>query len=113
MVDGIQLSSHLRTLAGLGQLGAPMEIPTAPAGGQGLETTNGPTFADVLKDSIGKVNDQMNTADQSIEDLATGRTTDVHHTLIELQKADISFRTLLEVRSKVMNAYQEVMRMQT
>lgn len=98
----------------MGQLGVKPEIaPLSPPAQPGkAEAAEGPSFKEMLTESIDKVNGLMNESDQSIDDLATGKSANVHHTLIALQKADISFRMLLDVRNKVMSAYQEVMRMQ-
>jgi flagellar hook-basal body complex protein FliE len=113
-MNNLSIQNHLRSISGVGQLGARPEInPLAPPAQPGkAEGTEGPSFKDMLAESIGKVNGLMNESDQAIEDLATGKSANVHHTLIALQKADISFRMLLDVRNKVMSAYQEVMRMQ-
>lgn len=110
-MNNLSIQNHLRNLSGVGQLGATPEIRPVSAPGQ-TEAAQGPSFGKMLSESIEKVNGLMNESDQSIEDLATGKSANVHHTMIALQKADISFRMLLEVRSKVMKAYEEVMRMQ-
>jgi flagellar hook-basal body complex protein FliE len=68
-------------------------------------------FGDVIKEAIKRVSDMEIRADQSIEQLLKGET-GIHETMIALQKADISFRLLLQVRNKVMDAYREIMRMQ-
>ena len=68
-------------------------------------------FGDVIKQAIKRVSDMEIQADQSIEQLLKGET-GIHETMIALQKADISFRLLLQVRNKVMDAYREIMRMQ-
>jgi flagellar hook-basal body complex protein FliE len=73
--------------------------------------TASPGFGDVIKQAIQRVNDMEIRADQSIEQLLK-RETGIHETMIALQKADISFRLLLQVRNKVMDAYREIMRMQ-
>jgi len=73
--------------------------------------TASPGFGDVIKQAIQRVNDMEIRADQSIEQLLKGET-GIHETMIALQKADISFRLLLQVRNKVMDAYREIMRMQ-
>lgn len=113
-MDNLSIQNHLRSLTNYGQLGGTAEItPLGPPLRPGqAEEAGGPSFKDVLTESIGKVNNLMNESDQAIEDLAAGKSGNVHGTLIALQKADISFRMLLETRSKVMSAYQEVMRMQ-
>jgi flagellar hook-basal body complex protein FliE len=112
-MDNLTIESHLRSLSGAGQLGQAPEIPIPqPPGLDETREVSEKSFKDMLAESIGKVNDLMNESDQAMQDLSAGRSADIHHTLIALQKADISFRMVLEVRNKVMNAYQEVMRMQ-
>lgn len=112
MVDGMALSTHLQNLSGVGQLGSKMELPIAPPRPGGIDEPQGKSFSDVLAESIEKVNTRMNDSDKAIDDMATGRSQDVHHTLIAMQKADISFRMMLEVRNKVMKAYDDISRMQ-
>jgi flagellar hook-basal body complex protein FliE len=91
-------------LQGLNAAGgaSPAKIP-----GQGQHS-----FADTLKESITKVDDMQHAADQSVTDLAVGRTKTLHETMISVEQADISFKMLMAVRGKVINAYQEIMRMQ-
>ena len=52
------------------------------------------------------------TADQKIEDLATGKSSNLHETMIAVEKADIALRLMVQVRNKMIDAYQEVMKMQ-
>lgn len=112
-MDNMSIQSHLRSLSGMGQLPATPELSIIkPSAAPGEDAPQGASFKDTLAQSIDKVNNLMNASDQSIDDLATGKSTNIHHTLIGLQKADISFRMLVEVRNKVIKAYEEVMRMQ-
>jgi len=76
----------------------------APAGGK--------SFVDTLKDSVAKVEGMQQAANQSMTDLAVGRTKNLHETMISVEQASISFSMLRAVRNKVVNAYQEIMRMQ-
>lgn len=69
-------------------------------------------FAEVLKKSVDSVNELQSQADAAINDLATGKSKDVAQTIIMMEKADISFRLMMQVRNKIMQAYEEVMRMQ-
>jgi flagellar hook-basal body complex protein FliE len=73
---------------------------------------SGLAFGNILKDSIGEVNTLQHEASQAVEALTAGRSSDVHNTMIALQKADISFRLLMQIRNKVVSAYETVMRMQ-
>lgn len=82
----------------------PEKRAAAPEGREG--------FGRILKDSLGEVNKLHHEANQAVEALAAGRSTDVHNTMIALQKADVSFRLLMQIRNKVVSAYETVMRMQ-
>ncbi len=73
--------------------------------------SGGKSFTDTLKDSIAKVEDMQQAADQSVDDLAVGRTKTLHETMISVEQAEISFRMLMAVRGKVISAYHEIMRM--
>ncbi len=70
------------------------------------------SFAQTLTDSIKKVNNLQNEADQAIQELMVGETKDIHGTMIALEKADLSFQMMMTVRSKIVHAYEEIMRMQ-
>ncbi len=51
-------------------------------------------------------------ADQAVRDLAMGQTDNLHSVLLECAKADLSFRMVLEIRNRLTDAFQEIMRMQ-
>lgn len=69
-------------------------------------------FASFLKDSIDKVNQSQVEADVMAEKLARGENVDLHEVMIAAQKASITLSAAMEIRNKVIEAYQEVMRMQ-
>lgn len=68
-------------------------------------------FGKVIKGAVNRVNGLEREANRSIVDLLNGKT-DIHETMINLQKVDISMRLLLKIRNKAVEAYKEVMRMQ-
>lgn len=70
------------------------------------------SFGDILKESIGEVNRLQNDADKAARDLALGRAENIHDVMISMEKAGVSFRLMMQVRNKIIEAYQEVMRMQ-
>jgi flagellar hook-basal body complex protein FliE len=72
----------------------------------------GVSFADTLKEAIGNVNELQKASDKKIQELSTGRTDDVASVMIATEKADIALRTMMQVRNKIIDAYQEIMRMQ-
>jgi flagellar hook-basal body complex protein FliE len=70
------------------------------------------SFSDILKDSIQKVGDLEKQANGEVEKLAKMETQDIHNTMIAIEKADLSFQLMMQVRNKIINAYEEIMRMQ-
>lgn len=75
---------------------------------QGPTDPNAPSFRDVLMNNIEQVNKLQQDADSAIEDLAAGRRDDLANVMIAKQKADMAFKMLLQVRNKLMDAYQEI-----
>ena len=70
------------------------------------------TFVDMLKDSIQKVNTLQGEANNSMQGLVTGETKNIHETMIAMEKAHVSFNMMIQVRNKLLSAYEEIMRMQ-
>lgn len=70
------------------------------------------TFGDFLMDSISEVNSMQHQADSAVQKLASGESKNLHETLLTVEKAEIAFKTMNKVRSKVIDAYKEIMRMQ-
>lgn len=68
-------------------------------------------FGTVLRQSLSEVNQLQAQADEAVEALATGKGISLHETMIALEKADLSFRLMMEVRNKIVSAYQEVLNM--
>lgn len=69
-------------------------------------------FLDSLKSAIGKANDVQVQAGQSVDALMTGQTQDLHRTMVALQEADVSFQLMMQIRNKLVTAYEEIQRMQ-
>ena len=78
----------------------------------GAEKKGSVSFGDVLKDSIKKVGELEKQANGEVEKLAKMETQDIHNTMIAIEKADLSFQLMMQVRNKIINAYEEIMRMQ-
>jgi len=88
----------------------PQQRPGAP-GGPGAPApggAQGPSFKDVLMENIEQVNQLQQDAEKAIEDLAAGRRDDISNVMIAKQKADTAFKMLLQVRNKMMDAYEEI-----
>ena len=73
--------------------------------------TAGSEFADALKDTLGQVEDLQASASQHVNEVLHGNGQDLHSALIAVEKADLSFQLMMQVRNKIVQAYQEVSRM--
>lgn len=94
----------------IAQLG--MSVISGASSPQKLNKPNDTSFLDTLKQSVEKVNALQNQADAAIDDLVLGENKDITQTIIAMEKADISFRLMMQIRNKIVKAYEEVMRMQ-
>ena len=91
------------------------EILTLPLerGGKGQKISHDPLsdFKKILSKSVRETNHLLTLADQSTQDMALGEK-DVHQAMIALEQANIAFRLMVQVRNKMVAAYEEIMRMQ-
>lgn len=69
-------------------------------------------FASFLKQAIEKVNQSQLEADQYTQQLITGEIDDLHQVMLAAEKANLELQLAVQVRNKVIEAYQEIMRMQ-
>jgi flagellar hook-basal body complex protein FliE len=79
-------------------------LPAPATGGQ----AGGPSFKDVLFDSIQQVNTMQLEADHAVETLFTGGEINPAEVLTAVQKADLAFRLTMQMRNKLMEVYQEI-----
>ena len=70
------------------------------------------SFQSLLGNLVREVNGLQQDADRSIEGLVTGETTNIHDVTTRMAEAGIAFDLMMEVRNKLMDAYQEIIRMQ-
>ena len=70
------------------------------------------SFGEVLQQSIEQVNRLQLEAEANINDLTTGKQPDIHQTMIAVEKASVSFELLMQIRNKVISAYDNLMRTQ-
>lgn len=96
-------------ISGLGSLGSLNSLGTTGINPT-TETTEG--FGSVLKNALSQVNDLSGSADQQIGNLLQGGTGDVSSVMIAVEKADVAFQLMMQVRNKIVNAYQDIEKMQ-
>lgn len=113
-------SGEIERLYGAGAAGPAQgitELRATEVGRQeGLQSVGaaapGKSFSDVLSNSLEKVNEFANQADTATRELVAGRNKNIHETLLAVERADASFKLMVQVRNKILEAYKEIMRMQ-
>jgi flagellar hook-basal body complex protein FliE len=85
--------------------------PTVPLPKPANEVTKN-DFGSYLKDALGEVHELQGKASEAIQQMVGEGKGDLQDTMIALEKADVSFRLMMQIRNKVLDAYQEIMRMQ-
>lgn len=73
---------------------------------------SGSSFADAMKKAVSDVNDLQSSADTTANKIASGEPVEIHQAVIDMQKAVNAFQLTVQVRNKIIEAYQEIMRMQ-
>ena len=95
MINGIE---KINASSPLGAAG-----PAKAAGSSGCAS-----FAGALKNSINEVSRLQQDASKAVQDLATGKSDDVTGVMTAMEKSDVAFKTLLAIRAKLMDAYDEI-----
>lgn len=102
---------------GIDQMLSVLRATSAQAGARTAETQGaaapGVDFAQVLQNSIAQVNQTQHQAEGMAANFAAGdANTNLHEVMIALQKANVSFQEMVQVRNKLVTAYHDVMNMQ-
>lgn len=108
-MDGFNVSNSQRFL-NTGNIESTTVSLDSNAAGSGVSA--GKSFGETLKDAIQEVNQLQKVSDKKMQDLATGKTDNIPDVMIAAEKADIALKLLVQVRSKIIDAYHEVMKMQ-
>jgi len=86
--------------------------PIGPIEIGGSAQAGGSDFKNVLQGAIDQVEGASSNANQSVQNFLSGDGEDLHSTVLAVQRASLEFDMLMQVRNKVVSAYQEIMRMQ-
>lgn len=81
--------------------------PDATEGADGIGS-----FANMLKDKLGELNASQADSAAAMQDVATGRVDDIAQTMLRIEQAGVTLQMATQVRNKVIESYQEIMRMQ-
>ncbi|MBE0558959.1 MAG: flagellar hook-basal body complex protein FliE [Proteobacteria bacterium] len=93
-----------------GKAALPLSVPTGSTPDARKAAPGG--FGTILEGMIKDVHNLQTEANQQIMKVQTEESGSIHEVMIAMEKADISFRTMMQVRNKLLEAYQEVMRLQ-
>jgi flagellar hook-basal body complex protein FliE len=110
---GLQSATFAQRAPGLGRVSSASELaglstasePAAPGGAVN-------SFEGMLQGFVAQVNQQQVTAGQAVSGLLSGQGVPLHQAVIAMEEANVSFQLMVEVRNKLLESYQELMRMQ-
>jgi flagellar hook-basal body complex protein FliE len=71
-----------------------------------------PSFLRWMDHEMSQINNQINHAEQTVQNFAVGKEDNLHQVMISVEKAKLSFELAVQVRNKLLEGYQEIMRMQ-
>lgn len=117
-MDGLTISTSDallekgQTLRELNQSRIGGELKAPEVGGPSSTGGADKSFSATLSDAINKVNDLQKASDVKMQELATGKTKDISEVMITAERADIALKLMVQVRNKIIDAYQEIMKMQ-
>jgi flagellar hook-basal body complex protein FliE len=91
---------------------APIAPIETPAVSDSSPSGSGSSFSEILSSAIGQVEGSRASAKQSVDRFLSGEGDDLHSTILASQRAELEFQMFMQVRNKVVSAYQEIMKMQ-
>jgi flagellar hook-basal body complex protein FliE len=98
------MSLNISGISPLSQIQTDVAAPSVSDGGN--------SFKNILNNAIGEVEGSRSDAAKSVEQFLSGNGGDLHSTILATQRADLEFQMFMQVRNKVVSAYQEIMKMQ-
>jgi|SRR5665213_3336220 len=97
------MSMNIPAISPLSQINTDVASPSVSDGGS--------SFKNILNNAIGEVEGSRSDAAKSVEKFLSGSGEDLHSTILATQRADLEFQMFMQVRNKVVSAYQEIMKM--
>jgi len=88
-----------------------LNIPDSLAIDNGA-AASGPSFSAVMSNAVDTVDQLHNSAAQQVTNLVQGGGADVSQVMVAVEKADVSFQLMMQVRNKIVSAYQDIEKMQ-
>lgn len=85
---------------------------TGPGGGTTQTMAAPDTFATLMRREVGELDANVGAAEGALRDLAAGRSVELHEVMIAMERARLSVQTFVQIRNKLIESYQDLMRMQ-
>jgi flagellar hook-basal body complex protein FliE len=98
------MSMNISAISPLSHIKTDVAAPSVSDGGN--------SFKNILNNAIGEVESTRSAAAKSVEQFLSGNGEDLHSTILATQRAELEFQMFMQVRNKVVSAYQEIMKMQ-
>ena len=92
--------------------GSGIPMPSPPSAGAKAPASGGAAFGRLVEDLLAGESASSARAEQAVQALATGQAEGIHTVALAVAQADLNFRLILELRNRLTEAYQEMMRMQ-
>lgn len=108
--EAIQAQAAISAIGGAPAPIAPIAMPQAMGGAQ--PASGVPDFAGMVSQGIAGLNQQLMTSQVDLQRLATGDVQNLHQVMMGLEETRLSFQLFLQVRNRMLEAYQDVMKMQ-
>ncbi len=97
------MSMNISGISPLSKISTDLSAPSVSDGGN--------SFKNILNNAIGEVESTRSDAAKSVEQFLSGNGEDLHSTILATQRAELEFQMFMQVRNKVVSAYQEIMKM--
>ncbi len=102
--EAISLIQSIRQQPGSEGIGGPRRLSFSEGNDQ--------TFADMIRNAVNSVDQLQKTSESNVEAVIAGESENIHEVMISLEKAQLSFQMMVEIRNKAVETYQELSRMQ-
>lgn len=112
LIQTASVSANRIGLEGRQTHSASLDGDSAPRLKGTVKSESAPSFKDMLAQALDTVNDLQVNADRMAQKVATGEINDIHEVLMAVEEVNLGLQLTMQIRNKIIEAYQEVMRMQ-
>lgn len=91
-----------------------LPLPSIPTAGDfnGVGKAQAAGFSDLITNGLSSVNKQLLSSQQDLQKVALGETQNLHHIMVKLEESRLTFQLMMQLRNRLLESYQDVMKMQ-